>query len=99
MKMGDSYAYPNLIGLARAKGAFSLVFAALLLGAAFADPISGRVVGAADGDTLMVLDPSKQPVYQFVAYGHGSSFWMFGNFLPFDRLHKTLYTLQTDVSC
>jgi hypothetical protein len=20
--------------------------------------------------------------------GHGSSFWMFGSFLPFDRLHK-----------
>ena len=99
MKMGDSYDDPILIGRARAKGAFSLVFAALLLGVAFAETISGRVVGAPDGDTLMVWDSSRRPVYQFVADGHGSSFWMFGNFLPFDLLHKTLYTLPTDVSC
>jgi hypothetical protein len=99
MKMGDSYDDPNHIGRARAKGAFSLVFAALLLGVAFAETISGRVVGAPDGDTLMVWDSSRRPVYQFVADGHGSSFWMFGNFLPFDPLHKTLYTLPTDVSC
>jgi hypothetical protein len=31
---------------------------------------------------------SEQLVDQFVADGHGSSFWMFGSFLPFDRLHK-----------
>ena len=31
---------------------------------------------------------SKKLVDQFVAYGHGSSFSMFGSFLPFDRLHK-----------
>ena len=31
---------------------------------------------------------SEQLVDQFVAYGHGSSFSMFGSFLPFDRLHK-----------
>jgi hypothetical protein len=99
MKMGDSYDDLILIGRARAKGAFSLVFVALLFGAAFADTISGRVVGAADGDTLMVLDSSKQPVYQFVAYGDGSSFWMFGNFLPFDHLHNTLYALPSAVSC
>jgi len=99
MKMGDSYDDPILIGRARAKGAFSLVFVALLFGATLADTISGRVVGAADGDTLMVLDSSTQPVYQFVAYGDGSSFWMFGNFLLFDHLHNTLYTLPTDVSC
>jgi hypothetical protein len=30
----------------------------------------------------------EQLVDQFVADGHGSSFWMFGSFLPFDRLHK-----------
>jgi len=54
MKMGDSYGDPNHIGRARGKGAFSFVFVALLLGAAFAETISGRVVGAPDGDTLMV---------------------------------------------
>jgi endonuclease YncB( thermonuclease family) len=32
----------------------------LLLGSAIADTISGRVVGVADGDTLTVLDASKQ---------------------------------------
>ncbi len=32
----------------------------LLLGSAIADTISGRVVGVADGDTLTVLDASRQ---------------------------------------
>ena len=99
MKMGDSYVDPNLIGQSRANGAFYLVFAALLNGAALADTISGRVVGEPVGDTLMVLDSSKQPVYQFFDYGHGPSCWMFGNFLPFDHLHKTLRRIPTDVSC
>jgi hypothetical protein len=31
---------------------------------------------------------SEQLDDQFVAYGHGSSFWMFGSFLPFDRSLK-----------
>jgi hypothetical protein len=35
-----------------------------------------------------VLLASEQLVDQFVACGHGSSFWMFGSFLPFDLLHK-----------
>jgi hypothetical protein len=30
----------------------------------------------------------QQAVYQFVAYGHFSSFENFGSFLPLDRLHK-----------
>jgi hypothetical protein len=38
---------------------------------------------------------SEELVDQFVAYGHGSSFWMFGSFLPFDRLHKILDTLTS----
>jgi len=28
------------------------------------------------------------PVYQFIAYGHFSSFENFGSFLPLARLHK-----------
>ncbi|WP_442915146.1 hypothetical protein [Limnohabitans sp. 63ED37-2] len=31
---------------------------------------------------------SEQLVDQFVTDGHGSSFSMFGSFLPIDRLHK-----------
>jgi hypothetical protein len=30
----------------------------------------------------------QQAVYQFVAYGHFSSFEDEGSFLPLDRLHK-----------
>ena len=40
---------------------------------------------------------NEQLVDQFVAYGHGSSFWMFGSFLPFDRLHKVWDTLQPEL--
>lgn len=38
----------------------AVMCAGLLLGSAFADTIYGRVVGVADGDTLTVLDGSKQ---------------------------------------
>jgi hypothetical protein len=31
--------------------------------------------------------------YQFVGYGHFASFLKNCSFLPFDRLHKTSYTL------
>ena len=34
----------------------------------------------------------QQAVYQFVVYGHFSSFENFGSFLPLDRLHKILDT-------
>ncbi len=37
-----------------------VLWAGLLLGTAFSETISGRVVGVADGDTLTVLDGSKQ---------------------------------------
>ena len=36
---------------------------------------------------------SQQGIYEFVAYGHFSSFLKDGSFLPKDRLHKTSYTL------
>jgi endonuclease YncB( thermonuclease family) len=38
----------------------AVLWTCLLLGSAFADTISGRVVGVADGDTLTVLDSRKQ---------------------------------------
>jgi endonuclease YncB( thermonuclease family) len=38
----------------------AVLWTCLLLGSAFADTISGRVVGVADGDTLTVLDSQKQ---------------------------------------
>jgi len=34
----------------------------------------------------------------FFASGHGSSFWMFGSFLPFDRDHKIQDNLNTQWS-
>lgn len=37
-----------------------VLWAGLLLGTAFSETISGRVVGVADGDTLTVLDSSKK---------------------------------------
>ena len=37
-----------------------LVLSALLLGVAHADTLTGRVVGVADGDTITVLDASRQ---------------------------------------
>jgi uncharacterized protein (TIGR03643 family) len=39
---------------------------------------------------------SEQLVDQSVADGHGSSMWMFGSFLPLDRLHKLQDTLVFD---
>jgi hypothetical protein len=44
-------------------------------------------------EVLRFFIASQQLIDQFVADGHGSSFWMFGSFLPFDRLHKMPYTL------
>jgi endonuclease YncB( thermonuclease family) len=60
MRNIDSCCWPNLTGKTRTKGFLALVFVSLLFGSAFAETISGRVVGVADGDTLTVLDASKQ---------------------------------------
>jgi hypothetical protein len=38
---------------------------------------------------------SQQAVYEFVAYGHYSSFSKYGSFLPNNRLHKNSYTLAS----
>ena len=39
-------------------------------------------------EILRLFVAREKPVDQFFADGHGSSFWMFGSFLPFGRLHK-----------
>ena len=58
------------------QGALDQTFGQLLEQAVFSDEVFRLFVA------------SEQLVGQFVAYGHGSSFLMFGSFLPFDRLHK-----------
>jgi hypothetical protein len=41
----------------------------------------------------------QQAIYQFVVYGHFSSFENFGSFLPLNRLHKIPDTLKFGPCC
>jgi hypothetical protein len=54
------------------------------------DKASGQLLEQAvlADEVFRVFIASEQLVDQFAVDGQGSSFWMFGSFLPFDRLHK-----------